>query len=210
MAGRSWWPRRSRSQPRARVAYAQPFRDRPAYSKTFEDSVYVAPTSQRQGVGVALLSDVLTTRCIETSVREVLAVIEETAARTRARLAFIAKLGFEDAGYLRNVGYLKFSRWRRCRDCARSLLLLNKMNELDQPHALLLHWRTRLPSSACCAQPCSHQACKRTSFHHHYRMLEEIDTGESPLTYPCDVWWSLALVRVPPSLSFNKAAMPLM
>lgn len=88
-------------------AYAQPFRDRPAYSKTFEDSVYVAPTSQRQGVGVALLSDVLNT-LHQDDVREVLAVIGDS--QNAGSIGVHRKLGFKDAGYLRNVGY-KFGRW---------------------------------------------------------------------------------------------------
>ncbi|MCR6643962.1 MAG: GNAT family N-acetyltransferase [Terricaulis sp.] len=32
-------------------AYAAPFRERAAYAKTFEVSIYVGPTTQRQGAG---------------------------------------------------------------------------------------------------------------------------------------------------------------
>jgi phosphinothricin acetyltransferase len=36
-------------------AYAGPYRARPAYRFTIEDSIYVAPNAQRRGVGRALL-----------------------------------------------------------------------------------------------------------------------------------------------------------
>ena len=36
-------------------AYAGPYRTRPAYRFTVEDSIYVAPQAQRRGVGRALL-----------------------------------------------------------------------------------------------------------------------------------------------------------
>src|SRR3974390_1463689 len=39
----------------AGYAYAGPYRPRPAYRWSVEDSVYVAPTLQRRGVGAALL-----------------------------------------------------------------------------------------------------------------------------------------------------------
>src|SRR5437763_16931665 len=37
-------------------AYAGPYRTRPAYRSTVEDSIYVAPEARRQGGGRALLS----------------------------------------------------------------------------------------------------------------------------------------------------------
>src|SRR3954466_8006490 len=36
-------------------AYAGPYRTRPAYRHTVEDSIYVAPAAQRRGIGHALL-----------------------------------------------------------------------------------------------------------------------------------------------------------
>ena len=48
-------------------AYAQPFRDRPAYARTFENSVYVAPNAMRRGVGLALMAELLTHCLLYTS-----------------------------------------------------------------------------------------------------------------------------------------------
>jgi len=87
-------------------AYATQFRDRAAYSKTFEVSVYAAPTSMRQGVGAQMLANVLTT-LREDDVREVLAVIGDSA--NAASIALHSKLGFVYVGTMRNVGE-KFGR----------------------------------------------------------------------------------------------------
>lgn len=88
-------------------AYAGQFRPRPAYSKTFESSVYVSPASQRQGVGVLLMSELLRTLRSD-GVREVLAVIGDR--NNTGSIALHAKLGFQHAGLLHNVGR-KFDRW---------------------------------------------------------------------------------------------------
>ena len=39
----------------AGYAYAGPYRPRPAYRWSVEDSVYIAPAMQRRGIGAALL-----------------------------------------------------------------------------------------------------------------------------------------------------------
>lgn len=87
-------------------AYAVQFRDRPAYARTFEVSVYAAPTTLRQGAGALLLSELLTTLRGD-GVREVLAFIGDSA--NTASIGLHAKLGFKHAGTLRNVGE-KFGR----------------------------------------------------------------------------------------------------
>lgn len=87
-------------------AYAQQFRDREAYSKTFEVSIYVGPTTQRQGAGAQLLSEVLTTLRGD-GVREVLAVIGDSY--NAASIGLHAKLGFKHVGTMHNVGE-KFGR----------------------------------------------------------------------------------------------------
>src|SRR5579885_2960052 len=46
----------------AGYAYAGPYRPRPAYRYTVEDSIYVAPTAHRRGIGRILL-DRLVTEC---------------------------------------------------------------------------------------------------------------------------------------------------
>jgi L-amino acid N-acyltransferase YncA len=88
-------------------AYAQPFRERAAYAQTFEDSIYIAPSSQRQGVGALLLSELL--RALRTDgVREVLGVIGDSG--NAGSIGLHAKAGFHHVGVFRNVGF-KFGRW---------------------------------------------------------------------------------------------------
>jgi phosphinothricin acetyltransferase len=82
-------------------AYAQQFRDREAYAKTFEVSIYVGPTTQRQGAGALLLKELLTTLRGD-GVREVLAVIGDSA--NTASIGLHRKLGFEHVGTMKNVG----------------------------------------------------------------------------------------------------------
>jgi phosphinothricin acetyltransferase len=87
-------------------AYAAQFRDREAYAKTFEVSIYVGPTTMRQGAGALLLSEVLTTLRGD-GVREVLAVIGDSY--NAASVGLHKKLGFEHVGTMKNVGE-KFGR----------------------------------------------------------------------------------------------------
>jgi phosphinothricin acetyltransferase len=87
-------------------AYASQFRDRAAYAKTFESSVYVGPTTMRQGAGALLMSEVLTTLRGD-GVREVLAVIGDSY--NAASIALHRKLGFKHVGTLTNAGE-KFGR----------------------------------------------------------------------------------------------------
>jgi phosphinothricin acetyltransferase len=87
-------------------AYAAQYRDRAAYAKSFEVSVYAAPTTLRQGAGALMLAEVLTT-LREDGARQALAFIGDSA--NAASIALHAKLGFTHVGALRNVGE-KFGR----------------------------------------------------------------------------------------------------
>lgn len=89
-------------------AYAAQFRDRAAYAHTCENSVYVAATAHRRGVGRALLL-ALADAARATGFREMIAVIGDGAGNIASRRLHAA-CGFVDAGLLRNVG-LKFGRW---------------------------------------------------------------------------------------------------
>jgi phosphinothricin acetyltransferase len=91
----------------AGFAYAGPYRPRPAYRYTVEDSVYLAPRVQRQGVGSALLR-ALIDRCTARGHRQMVAVIGDSA--NAASIALHARAGFVDAGRFSNVGW-KFERW---------------------------------------------------------------------------------------------------
>jgi L-amino acid N-acyltransferase YncA len=88
-------------------AYCAPWKARPAYRHTVEDSVYVAPQAVGRGVGGYLL-DTLLADCASAGVREVIAVIVDADAT--ASLALHRNRGFVDAGRLSSVGY-KHGRW---------------------------------------------------------------------------------------------------
>ena len=91
----------------AGYAYAGPYRARPAYRFTDEDSIYVDPDAQRRGVGRVLL-----TRLIEESerrgFRQMIAVIGDSA--NAPSIEVHRALGFRMVGNFENVGY-KFGRW---------------------------------------------------------------------------------------------------
>jgi L-amino acid N-acyltransferase YncA len=88
-------------------AYAAPFRDRPGYARTFEDSVYVAPNAQGQGVGKLLLNELMGQLQAD-GVREVVAVIGDGA--NIASVELHARAGFRHVGVMKQVGR-KFDRW---------------------------------------------------------------------------------------------------
>jgi len=88
-------------------AYAGPYRTRPAYRFTVENSVYVAHDSLRRGVGKALLQ-ALIDACTEKGFRLMVAVIGDSDQA--ASIGLHAAAGFKHAGILENIGY-KFERW---------------------------------------------------------------------------------------------------
>ena len=88
-------------------AYAGPYRTRPAYRFTVENSVYVRPGNLRQGVGQRLMTALLG-ECARQGFRQVIAVIGDSANQASIRLH--EKLGFSPVGTLRSVGF-KFDRW---------------------------------------------------------------------------------------------------
>jgi L-amino acid N-acyltransferase YncA len=87
-------------------AYASQYRDRAAYARTFEVSVYTAPTSLRQGAGTLLLGELLSMLHGD-GAREALAFIGDSY--NAASIALHQKLGFQHVGTLNNVGE-KFGR----------------------------------------------------------------------------------------------------
>ncbi|MBC7767869.1 MAG: N-acetyltransferase [Phycisphaerales bacterium] len=82
-------------------AYARQYRDRAAYAKTFEVSVYCAPTTPRQGAGALMLAHLLNALRAD-GVREALAFIGDSA--NAASIGLHAKLGFRHVGTLANAG----------------------------------------------------------------------------------------------------------
>jgi L-amino acid N-acyltransferase YncA len=91
----------------AGFAYASPWRPKPAYSRTVEDTIYLAPRWAGKGLGRPLL-DALLTRCAQADMRQVIAVIADTG--DPASQALHRALGFTEAGHLRAVGF-KHGRW---------------------------------------------------------------------------------------------------
>ncbi len=87
--------------------YVAPFRPRPAYRYTLEDSVYVGPNCARMGVGSALLGT-LVERCSQANFHRMVAVVGDTS--NSASIALHEKHGFRVDGRLPEVGR-KFGRW---------------------------------------------------------------------------------------------------
>jgi phosphinothricin acetyltransferase len=88
-------------------AYAGPYRARPAYRFTVEDSVYIAPEAQRRGLGRLLLKRLI----VESETRDyrqMIAVIGDSAQH--ASIALHKTLGFRMIGTFEAVGW-KFGRW---------------------------------------------------------------------------------------------------
>jgi phosphinothricin acetyltransferase len=91
----------------AGYGYCAPWKTRPAYRHTVEDSVYLAPGAVGLGIGGKLL-DTLLSGCACAGVRQVIAVIVDSDGA--ASLALHRNRGFVDAGRLTAVGF-KHGRW---------------------------------------------------------------------------------------------------
>jgi phosphinothricin acetyltransferase len=91
----------------AGYAYASPWRPKPAYRHTVEDSIYLAPAHRGKGLG-RLLLDALLAACAAAGSRQVIAVIADTG--DPASVALHRACGFTEAGRLSGVGY-KHGRW---------------------------------------------------------------------------------------------------
>ena len=88
-------------------AYASPWRPKPAYRYTVEDTVYLSPGHTGRGLGGALLGGLLA-GCADAGVRQVIAVIADTGSDASAALH--RRFGFTQAGRLTGVGR-KHGRW---------------------------------------------------------------------------------------------------
>jgi phosphinothricin acetyltransferase len=89
-------------------ACANPFRPRPAYRFIVEDSVYVAPDRQGQGLGRRLLQQ-LVAEVEALGFRQVIAVIGD-GAPDNPSVRLHAALGFRHCGTLEGSGF-KHGRW---------------------------------------------------------------------------------------------------
>jgi L-amino acid N-acyltransferase YncA len=88
-------------------AYAGAYHGRSAYRFTCEDSVYVAASAQRRGIGLALLG-ALVPACAARGLKRMLALIGDS--ENSGSIGLHARLGFTHAGVLRQVGF-KHGRW---------------------------------------------------------------------------------------------------
>jgi len=92
----------------AGYAYGGPFRARPAYRFTVEDSIYVAPEARGRGIG-RLLLERLIEQCEARGFRQLVAVIGD-GRRGSASVLLHERLGFRHAGRLEGSGF-KHGRW---------------------------------------------------------------------------------------------------
>jgi len=91
----------------AGFAYAGPYRSRPAYKWSVEDSIYVAPAMHRKGIGGLLLRR-LVAESEQRGFRQMIAVIGDSAQI--GSIAVHERAGFSHIGTLRSVGF-KHGKW---------------------------------------------------------------------------------------------------
>ncbi len=110
-------------------AYAGPYRPRPAYRHSVENSVYVATGLEGRGIGRILLEELIH-RCVKLGLRQMIAVIGGRGHLPSIK--FHESLGFREVGHLHSVGF-KFGRW------VDSVILQRPLGEgdatLPEPHA---------------------------------------------------------------------------
>jgi L-amino acid N-acyltransferase YncA len=88
-------------------AYAGPYRPRPAYRFTVENSVYLQPAIHRRGIGLQLLQRLIA-ESEARGYRQMIAVIGDSA--NAGSISVHTKTGFKMIGTHPNVGF-KFGRW---------------------------------------------------------------------------------------------------
>ena len=87
-------------------AYAHTWRERHAFFKTAETSIYTAPGHRQKGIGKALMKRLIE-ECRERGFKSLIAMID---GENEASFHFHESLGFKRVGHYHNVGY-KFGRY---------------------------------------------------------------------------------------------------
>jgi len=87
-------------------ASLSPYRNRPAYSTTVEDSVYVDPAQQGRGVGKLLLTELVTVA----TAHGFHSIVARIVGGHEASIALHGACGFDVVGTEREVGR-KFGHW---------------------------------------------------------------------------------------------------
>lgn len=88
-------------------AYVAPWRQKSAYRRTVEDSIYLRAAATGKRIGTKLLEELLALSK-QAGVKEVVAVISDSGAESSVRLH--EQFGFKKQGHLAKVGF-KFNRW---------------------------------------------------------------------------------------------------
>jgi L-amino acid N-acyltransferase YncA len=88
-------------------AYVAPWRQKSAYRKTVEDTIYLRAAATGKRVGTKLLEELLKLSK-QAGIKEVVAVISDSGAESSVRLH--EQFGFKKQGHLAKVGF-KFNRW---------------------------------------------------------------------------------------------------
>jgi phosphinothricin acetyltransferase len=88
-------------------AYVAPWRQKSAYRKTVEDTIYLRAAATGKRVGTKLLEELLSLSK-QAGIKEVVAVISDSGAESSVRLH--EQFGFKKQGHLAKVGF-KFDRW---------------------------------------------------------------------------------------------------
>jgi L-amino acid N-acyltransferase YncA len=88
-------------------AYVAPWRQKAAYRRTVENSIYLRPAATGKRVGTNLLR-VLIEKSKAAGVKEIVAVISDKGAESS--IALHESFGFKHQGHLGKVGF-KFGRW---------------------------------------------------------------------------------------------------
>jgi phosphinothricin acetyltransferase len=88
-------------------AYVAPWRQKAAYRRTVEDTVYLRPAAIGKRIGTRLLTELIE-RSRAAGVKEIVAVISDKGADPS--IALHEAFGFKRQGHLAKVGF-KFNRW---------------------------------------------------------------------------------------------------
>jgi L-amino acid N-acyltransferase YncA len=88
-------------------AYVAPWKEKAAYRRTVENSIYLGPAATGKGLGKALMAELLV-RAKQAGIKEVLAIIADQGAEASMRMHL--SFGFKEVGRLGRVGF-KFNRW---------------------------------------------------------------------------------------------------
>jgi phosphinothricin acetyltransferase len=88
-------------------AYVSAWKQKAAYRRTVEDSIYLGPAATGKGLGKVLLGELID-RSKKAGIKEMLAVIADQGAE--ASIALHERFGFKEVGRLGRVGF-KFEHW---------------------------------------------------------------------------------------------------